>query len=105
MYSIPEAGNHWFNTYHRHHQDKLYIKESTYDSCLLYTNKDGFGVVGLQTDDTLVLADKPFAKAEESELNKANFLAKDREQLTPTIPIKFNGGQIKLKNDGLIRLI
>jgi hypothetical protein len=49
-------------------------------------------------------ADKSFAKAEESELNKANFLAKDKEQLTFATPIKFNSGQIKLKNDGLIRL-
>jgi hypothetical protein len=72
------------------------MKESTYDSCLLYTNEDGFGVVGLQTDDTLFLADKSFAEAEESELYKANFLAKDREQLTSSTPIKFNGGQIEL---------
>jgi hypothetical protein len=55
------------------------MKELTYDSCLLYTNKDGFGVVGLQTNDTFFLADKSFAEAEESELYKANFLAKDRE--------------------------
>jgi hypothetical protein len=80
------------------------MKESTYDSCLLYTNENGFGVVGLQTDDTLVLANKSFAEAEESELNKANFLVKDREQLTFTTPIKFNSGQIKLKNDSLICL-
>jgi hypothetical protein len=71
---------------------------------LLYTNKNGFGVVGLQTNNTLVLADKSFAEAEESELNKANFLAKDREQLTLTTLIKFNSGQIKLENDSLIRL-
>jgi hypothetical protein len=80
------------------------MKESTYDSCLLYTNENGFGVVSLQTNDTLVLADKSFVKAEESELNKANFLAKDREQLTFITLIKFNGGQIKLKNDGSICL-
>jgi hypothetical protein len=59
---------------------------------LLYTNENGFGVVSLQTDDTLFLANKSFAKAEESELNKANFLAKDREQLTFTTPIKLNSG-------------
>jgi hypothetical protein len=45
----------------------------------LYTNKDGFGVVSLQTNNTLFLADKSFAKAEESELYKANFLTKDKE--------------------------
>jgi hypothetical protein len=71
---------------------------------LLYTNENGFGVVGLQTDDTLVLANKSFAEAKESELNKANFLAKDREQLTFITLIKFNSSQIKLENDGLICL-
>jgi hypothetical protein len=71
---------------------------------LLYTNENSFGVVGLQTDNTLFLADKSFTKAEESELHKANFLAKDKEQLTFTTPIKFNNSQIKLKNDGSICL-
>jgi hypothetical protein len=62
----------------------------------LYTNKDGFGVVGLQTDNTLFLANKSFAEAEKSELHKANFLAKDREQLTFLTLIKFNDSQIEL---------
>jgi hypothetical protein len=71
---------------------------------LLYTNENGFSVVSLQTNNTLILADKSFTKAEKSELNKANFLAKDREQLTFTTPIKFNNSQIKLKNNSLICL-
>jgi hypothetical protein len=78
------------------------MKKSTYDSCLLYTNEDGFGVVGLQTDDTFFLADKSFAKAEESELKKANFLAKAREQLTLTTPIKFNDSQIELQDNSIL---
>jgi hypothetical protein len=79
LYNIPKAGNHWFNIYYCYYQDKLHIKELTYDSCLLYTNKDGFGVVSLQTNNTLFLANKSFAKAEKSELYKANFLTKDKE--------------------------
>jgi len=51
--------------------------------------------LGLQTDDTLTLGNLPFADKEE-ELQKAKFLAKPREQLTHTHPIKFNGGMIKL---------
>jgi hypothetical protein len=27
LYGIPEAGNHWFSTYHRHHTEKLRMKE------------------------------------------------------------------------------
>ena len=80
------------------------MQESTYDPCLLYTNKNGFGVVGLQTDDTLFLANDTFAASEDLNLRKASFLAKEREKLTLTTPIKFNGGQIKLENDRSILL-
>ncbi len=42
------------------------MTESTYDPCLLYsTIHSKFGVVGLQTDDTLILADDEFADQEE----------------------------------------
>ncbi len=49
LYGIPEAGNHWFSTYHRHHTEKLRIVESTYNPCLLYCHDadTGFGLVGL----------------------------------------------------------
>ncbi|EED12764.1 hypothetical protein TSTA_052850 [Talaromyces stipitatus ATCC 10500] len=60
LYGIPEAGNHWFRTYHIHHMDKLNMTTSTYDPCLLhYINQSqGFGI------------------------------------LTPSNPLKFNGGLI-----------
>jgi hypothetical protein len=102
LYGIPEAGNHWFATYHAHHTDKLKMKVSTYDPCLLYSHEAGFGIVGLQTDDTLFLGDQAFTKAEEVKLQDAKFTAKEREKLTLTTPIKFNGGQITLNIDGSI---
>src|SRR5271167_1264851 len=104
LYGVPEAGNHWFRTYHDHHTQELKMTQSTYDPCLLHTSTNGFGLVGLQTDDTLFLADPEFARNEETELQKAKFLAKDREQLTTQHPIKFNGGQINLQKDNSIRL-
>jgi hypothetical protein len=79
------------------------MAQSTYDPCLLYTHKNGFGIIGLQTDDTLVAADELFACNEDKELKKAKFLAKEREQLTDTNPLKFNGGLISLVN-GTIQL-
>ena len=93
LYGVPEAGNHWFNTYHFHHCQKLSMRQSTYDPYLLYTesSSSGFGIVGLQTDDTLFLSDKTFAIKEEEQLQKANILAKEREKLG-TKTIKFNGG-------------
>ena len=65
LYGVPEAGNHWFRTYHNHHVQELHMNASTYDPCLLYTNQNAFGIVGLQTDDTLFLANTAFAKAEQ----------------------------------------
>jgi hypothetical protein len=103
LYGVPEAGNHWFKTYHQHHVRKLKMEQSTYDPCLLYTLSNGLGIVGLQTDDTLFLADQTFADAEEAELQEAKFLAKPREQLTEQTPVKFNGGLITQKGN-LIKL-
>ena len=40
------------------------MSQSTYDPCWLYSN-DPFGIVGLQTDDTLFTADASFADLEE----------------------------------------
>jgi hypothetical protein len=56
--------------------------------------------MGLQTDDTLLPADKDFAAEEEKELQKVGFLTKERE-LTATNPIKFNRGQLTLKGNSL----
>jgi hypothetical protein len=97
---VPEAGNHWFKTYYVHHIKQLYMEQSTYDPCLLQSNNP-FGIVGLQTDDTLFLADKTFAEAEQIELDKAKFIAKEQEQLTAEAPLKFNGGLIHLITDGI----
>jgi len=41
--------------------EKLKIKESTYNPCLLYTHKAGVGIVGLQTDNTLFVRNEEFA--------------------------------------------
>ena len=64
----------------------------------------GFGVVGLQIDDTLILIDKTFAAAEEVELQKAKLLAKACDQLTIGHLIKFNGDFITLAADRSIYL-
>jgi len=77
------------------------MNQSTYDPCLLYTNSNGFGIVGLQIDDTLFLADETFVEAEEAKLQEAKFLAKEREKLTLNTPIKFNGGYIKQEKDSI----
>ena len=94
LYGVPEAGNHWFKTYHSHHLNELAMEQSTYDPCLLYSNRP-FGVVGLQTDDTLFVGDDDFAEKEQAGLEKAKFTAKERERLTSIHNLKFNGGIIE----------
>ncbi|RFU25514.1 hypothetical protein B7463_g10820, partial [Scytalidium lignicola] len=98
LYGVPEAGNHWFKTYHSHHVKELSMEQSTYDPCLLYSNNP-FGLVGLQTDDTLFVGDPEFAQQEQVQLQKAKFLAKEREILTSEKSLKFNGGVIQLQDD------
>jgi len=104
LYGVPEAGNHWYGTYHSHHTEELKMKESTYDPCLLYTHESGMGIVGLQFDDTLFVGDEEFAKNEEEKLKSAKFMAKERETLTINKPMKFNGGLMTLEASGAILL-
>lgn len=67
------------------------MNQSTYNPCLLWRNNPGyFGIVGLQTDDTLFLANIDFATTEQGNLEKAQFLAKECEQLTIEQLLKFN---------------
>jgi hypothetical protein len=48
-----------------------------------------------------LLTDNNFVEAKETELQKARFLSKKREELTIENPIKFNGGQLMMKGNSL----
>jgi hypothetical protein len=64
---------------------------STYDLCLLVTIiENGFNIVEIQTDDTIILADEPFLILEENELLNAKFITKLKEKLIPDSPLIFN---------------
>lgn len=74
LYGVPEAGAHWYNTYHSHHTDRLNMTAATHDPCLLYTaqrfaaNRNSEvprGVACLQIDDTLTASNSPFLAKEE----------------------------------------
>jgi hypothetical protein len=62
----------------------------------LLQSNNPFGIVGLQTDNTLFLADKTFVEAKQIKLDKTKFMAKKQEQLTAETPLKFNRGLIHL---------
>jgi hypothetical protein len=106
LYGILEVGTHWWATYYKHHKDKLSIVTSTYDPCLLIsTNKYAFGVVGMQTDDTLFLASPKFAEMEDTELQKAKLTAKPRDMLSTESKLIFNGCVLSVDLDGTLHLI
>ena len=55
------------------------MEQSLYDPCLLYNNFTQFGIVGLQTNNTLFLANDEFAALKEDKLYKVKFMAKECE--------------------------
>jgi hypothetical protein len=58
---------------------------------LIIIIKAAFGVVGIQTDNTLILGSKEFNTIEDKELTKAKFSAKPKELLSPDTLLIFNG--------------
>ena len=52
------------------------IEQSSYNLYLLYNNSTQFGIVGLQTDNTLLLTNNKFTALKEDKLYKAKFMAK-----------------------------
>ena len=101
LYGILEAGNHWFATYHTYHKEKLGMTESIYDPCLFF-RFEPLGTVGMQTNDTLILADNNFAGTEKKAIKLAKIMTKDRKYLTPAHSLKFNGAPIKLDSNGIV---
>ncbi len=91
LYDVSKAETHWFNIYQKHHKEKLSIIEFIFDSCLLHIEFiSHFGIVRLQTDDTLILADDDFAELEEKKLNRVKLTFKKREKLILITLIKLN---------------
>ncbi|EKD20760.1 polyprotein [Drepanopeziza brunnea f. sp. 'multigermtubi' MB_m1] len=80
LYGVPEAGTH-----------------CTFDPCLLLSTsrRDDFAIIGLQTDDTFILATDTFAAKEEDELTKAKLDSKSRDKLLTTKELAFNGGVLR----------
>ncbi|KAF2708226.1 hypothetical protein K504DRAFT_477647 [Pleomassaria siparia CBS 279.74] len=69
-----------FKTYYNHYKDKLGMHVSTYDPCLLCTDKgeNPFSITGLQTNNTLSIITQDFLHREEEELHKAKLRAKPK---------------------------
>jgi hypothetical protein len=59
----------------------------TYNPCLLVTNSDTevFGIVGMQTDDTLMLGTAAFLSLKEKRIQEAQFRSKPKTALRPEV--------------------
>ena len=63
-----------------------------YNPCfLITTKKEAFGLVGIQTDNTLILILEEFSVLEDNELSKIKLLIKPKEALTLKTLLIFNG--------------
>ena len=101
FYGIPEAGNHWFVTYHTNYKEKLGMTKLIYDSCLLFRSEP-LEIVEMQTNNTLILADNNFACTKEKAIKSAKIMIKDRKYLIPAHLLKFNDVQIKLDSKDIV---
>jgi hypothetical protein len=97
LYGIAEAGTHWWATYSRHHKEKLGMVSSTYDPCLLITDNGPLGIIGMQTDDTVILGDEKFSGRETDAMT---FKSKEKTRLDKGTTLTFNGCTIVRSDDG-----
>lgn len=85
---------------HNYVTSPLTMETSTFDPCILISNtKQNFRIFGVQTDDTLILADESFSSLEEKKLVNARFNAKPKEKPTQENSLYFNGCILRLENE------
>lgn len=59
-------------------------------------------LLGIQTDDILILVDNDFASIKKDTIRSGKIMIKNKEYLTSIYPLKFNGVQIKLDLNGIV---
>ena len=100
LYEIAKAGTHWWATYSKHHKKKLLITTFTFDLCfLIITTGTPFGIISMQTDNTIILGDKQFSALKKDKLIKANLITKPKEKLDSKTPLFFNRCTLSLNKD------
>jgi len=68
---------------------------------LIITMGTLFGIVGMQTNNIIILGDDQFLALKEDELVKANLMVKLKEKLSLTILLLFNGCILFLNKDSI----
>ena len=73
---------------------------STFDPCFLITTMGTpFEIIGMQTNDIIILGDDQFSALKEDKLVKTNFMAKLKEKLNLITLLLFNKCILSLNED------
>lgn len=99
LYNQTEAGNHWFTIYLDYHKEKLGIKISFYDICLLITQKSNknFDIARFQINNTFNIKMEAFIYKKKTKIIKAMFKAKTQTILKTGISRDFDNYCITIK--------
>src|SRR6266704_4489506 len=100
LYGITEVGTHWWATYSKYYKEKLLMTTSIFNPCfLIITIGTLFRIVGIQTNNIIILRDNQFLTLKEDTLVKANLMAKLKEKLSLIILLLFNRCILSLNKD------
>ncbi|KAM4066538.1 polyprotein [Hirsutella rhossiliensis] len=84
-------------------QKQAYIG-SQHTTSIIGSSYGSFGIVGMQTDDTLILGTAGFSVHEENKIQEAKFIAKPKTKLLISSALDFNGCTLALDEKGRIHL-
>ena len=75
---------------------------STFNPCfLIITIGTPFGIIGMQTNNIIILGDNQFLTLKEDKLVKVNLIVKLKEKLNLIILLLFNGCILSLSKDSI----
>lgn len=77
------------------------MKKSSYNP-YFFNNSGPFDIVGIYTDDTLILVDNSFARKEKAVIQIGKIRPKNRKRFTSSHPLKFHKAQIKLDLERIV---
>lgn len=99
LYGFPESGLHLCLTCLDHHTERIKMKRTKTDPCVLIRHNEGklAGLVILQVDESLRIGTMGFM--EEEEIASKPF--KEKRTMLTKSPITFNGSNINLKKMGV----
>jgi hypothetical protein len=68
---------------------------------IIITNKN-FGIIGIQTNNIIILVDNQFLALEKNKLIKTKFFAKPKKKLTPIVLLIFNNYVLTQQGDTIV---